>query len=343
MPATGSSTTLRALLEDRISQLSVEVENLFLEAREHGRRESADQLNQAVRRIRQSPDVEELGAILIDAASAFAGGAALFHVDESVVRAERVRGLHEENAEAFLSLEVALESAAALATAVESRDPVVAASTPGELSPEIVKLAGHSPEGRVYIFPVVPRDRAVALVYAWGAVQGSAVELLAQVAAAVWSEFLAPPEPEAVAPEIEDEPDDSGLVQIAPAAAEADEETVEELPEEMVEPPPPPKAASKWEQLSPEEQQIHLRAQRVARVRVAGMRLYDSEAVQSGRAQRNLFAALRPAIERAREEFHREFFSRCPTMVDYLHLEILRNLANDDAELLGEDYPGPLA
>jgi hypothetical protein len=29
-------------------------------------------------------------------------------------------------------------------------------------------------------------------------------------------------------------------------------------------------------------------------------------------------------------------------MVDYLHLELIRTLANDDAELLGKDYPGPM-
>jgi hypothetical protein len=27
-------------------------------------------------------------------------------------------------------------------------------------------------------------------------------------------------------------------------------------------------------------------------------------------------------------------------MVDYLHLELVRTLANDDPELLGENYPG---
>ena len=31
-----------------------------------------------------------------------------------------------------------------------------------------------------------------------------------------------------------------------------------------------------------------------------------------------------------------------PTMVDYLHLELVRSLANDDAILLGPNYPGPL-
>ena len=31
-----------------------------------------------------------------------------------------------------------------------------------------------------------------------------------------------------------------------------------------------------------------------------------------------------------------------PTMVDYLHLELVRSFADDDARMLGPDYPGPL-
>jgi hypothetical protein len=29
-------------------------------------------------------------------------------------------------------------------------------------------------------------------------------------------------------------------------------------------------------------------------------------------------------------------------MVDYLHLELVRTLANDDAEVLGPNYPGAM-
>jgi hypothetical protein len=52
---------------------------------------------------------------------------------------------------------------------------------------------------------------------------------------------------------------------------------------------------------------------------------------------------VRARIDTARESFRKKFFSATPTMVDYLHLELVRTLANDDPELLGNDYPGPLA
>ena len=53
--------------------------------------------------------------------------------------------------------------------------------------------------------------------------------------------------------------------------------------------------------------------------------------------------ALRGRIDVARETFQKTFFAAAPTMVDYLHLELVRTLANDDPELLGKEYPGPMA
>lgn len=99
----------------------------------------------------------------------------------------------------------------------------------------------------------------------------------------------------------------------------------------------------KWSELSPEDQQLHLRAQHFAAVEIARLRLYAAAAVKSGREQRNLYAALRKEIDSGREAFGQKFLSASSTMVDYFHLELLRNLANDDPALLGEGYPGPLS
>ena len=48
------------------------------------------------------------------------------------------------------------------------------------------------------------------------------------------------------------------------------------------------------------------------------------------------------AVCAARDTFRQSFFASCPSMVDYLHLEIVRTLANDDPQVLGKDYPGPM-
>jgi hypothetical protein len=78
-------------------------------------------------------------------------------------------------------------------------------------------------------------------------------------------------------------------------------------------------------------------------VQVAEMRLSEAAAVHSGAAQKNLYEALRPRIDAARAAMREKFFEPGPGMVDYLHQELVRTLAHDDPELLGKDYPGPLA
>ncbi len=95
--------------------------------------------------------------------------------------------------------------------------------------------------------------------------------------------------------------------------------------------------------LAGEQLEGHLRARRFARVRAAEMRLYHSDAVLKGRADGGIYAELKQEIDSARGTFEREHLSRCSGMPDYLHLELVRVLANDDASLLGKDYPGPLA
>ena len=288
----------RQLLEHRISEISTELELLFEGACDHARREQAEQLNQAVRRLRIAPEPGELCATLADAAARLASGTILFRVAEGTATSDRI--------------EVPLGDAPALAAAAESQDPLIAAATPGEVSAPLVELLGHTPDMRVSILPVVAGEKVAALVYCWGTVQVAALELLAQVASAVWSAIPVPP---------------PQLVSIAMAA----------------DPPPvQAKPAAAWQELPPAEQQIHLRAQRFARVQAAEMRLYHAEVVQVARGRRNLYEALRQPIDDARQAFRTRFFAGCPSMVDYLHLELTRTLANDDPDLLGSTYPGPL-
>jgi hypothetical protein len=311
---------LRRLLEDRVSQLLADAEAAAGESRDRAVRECADRLNQAVRRLRQSETLADLAATLVDAAASFASGAALFVIEGEKARLDGVRGIESEEVPA--RFEIPLASAPALAGAMETRDPVTAAAVPGEISPALAELLGHSADTRVCLLPVAAGEAVPAVLYAWGNVEQSALELLAQMAAASWPRLAAPP-PEP--------PPASELVSIAPV--------IDPAPAVQ---PTASKKPNSWDALSPGEQQIHLRAQRFARVQVAEMRLLEAEAVQSGRSQRNLYGAVGKSIDGSREEFRQKFFAACPSMVDYLHLEIVRTLAHDDAELLGPDYPGPL-
>ena len=301
-------TPIRRLLEDRLSRLSEDLNTIFAESRDYVRREHAEQLNQAVRRLRiAGDDSDELSGTAENAAAQFAEGALLFRIESGTARHDRIR--------------IPLENAAAFAAAVESREPQTAAAIAAQVSPELVSMLDHTSASRASIFPIEAGDRVVALLYCWGTAQIAALELLAQVTGVVWTALVAEErEGPAVTPP-------SDLVTIAPAAPDA---------------PTTPRHAATWESLSPDEQQIHLRAQRFARVHVAEMRLYEADTVQSGRTRGDLYAALRNPIDAARQAFRDQFFAPCPSMVDYLHLELLRTLANDDPDLFGKDYPGPL-
>jgi hypothetical protein len=289
------SSPARRLLEDGFSRLSDDLDALFANTRDHARREHAEQLNQAVRRLRIAGDARELCGTLEHAAAQLAQGAMLFRIEGGMALHDRIQ--------------IALSSAAAFAAAAASREPQTAATTPAEVSAELAGLLRHTSTGRASLFPIESDDAVVAIVYTWGPVQSAAIELLTQVAGALYPQ---PPAPPPLPPE---------LITIAPAPAK-------------------PKAA--WESLPPDEQRIHLRAQRFARVQVAELRLYEADGVQAGRTSRDLYEALRDRIDAARESFRGRFFSSCSSMIDYLHLELLRTLANDDQDLLGPDYPGPL-
>ena len=87
----------------------------------------------------------------------------------------------------------------------------------------------------------------------------------------------------------------------------------------------------------------HSRALRFARVKVAEIQLYQSSQVKSGRAARDLYGTLRPHIDAARGAFRENFLVPLGGVPDYLHQELVKTLAKEDAVLLGPSYPGPLA
>jgi len=340
------------------SRLSVQVEGRLgeavtraaAEAEERSRREFASQLNQAVRRLRQASDVEALVATLLDVASSFSRGAALMSVHEDSARGERVRGVSEEAAEAFRGSEIHLEGAPALVEAIHGLDPVTAAATPAQVSAEAARLAAQAGDGRLSIFPLVVSAHARALLLAWGAVEASALEMLTHVAAACWSalpgnlwqkSFSGRGSVESL-PLSSPEFSSFAASRVLPRAASASPVLVKIAIPENARAQSRPDPGAAWDTLSHKEQQTHLRAQRFARVQVAEMRLFEPEAVQEGRAQRDLYGKLRKPMDAARLTFHESFFATCPSMVDYLHLELVKTLAHNETELLGNDYPGPM-
>jgi hypothetical protein len=322
--AAGWKEQIDRVLEDRFSELVARVEEEFgreITARMAGeretlRRETAEQLNQAARRLRRSESGDDLHAVLLDVAAPFCDRAVLFAIEGGVLRCAGARGLDPDVAGALLVAEVPLEASPAAAGAVESLDTVVAMRTAGEISETLLAALGEHSAGRSFFFPVVSGGKALGVLYADGdgtRLHTAALELLAALAG-------------------------SALDSRAPVATAAPSGLVTIAEQKAV----PRAVLPDWPALPPEDRDLHLRAQRFARVQVAEMRLYKPREVRSGRASSNLYADLRNDIDAGREAFRLQFAVSCPTMVDYFHLELVRTLANDDPALLGPEYPGPL-
>jgi hypothetical protein len=284
------------------------------EAMETASRDTAEALNQAIRRISQSPTVSDALAALVDSTPSFCAAATVLSLQQGHAQPVRSKGT------AVSSAPFEIATAPALSTLLETKEPVAAAATPAQLSLGLAEALA-APDDRAYLFPLKVRQEVVAALAAAGAVQAGAMECLCE-AASLRLEILLPPAPPPPAP-LAPPP-----APLAPPRAPAP------VLEAMREP-------SAWDSLSPEAQRLHLQAQRFARVKVAELRLYHAEAVREGRAKLDLYGGLRAEIDKLRGEFEKDF-AATPAMVDYLHLEVLRTLAHDDDRLLGETYPGPL-
>jgi hypothetical protein len=103
-----------------------------------------------------------------------------------------------------------------------------------------------------------------------------------------------------------------------------------------------PEKSFSWDDLTQEERDNHMRAQRFARTQVAEMRLYKDDAVKSGRRDSNIYLRLKEEIDTARERYQSQFLDGQTHMRDYLHAELVETLAIDNPQLMGPDYPGSL-
>ena len=281
------------------------------EATETASRDAAEALNQAIRRIAQSPTVSDALGALVDSTPPYCAVATVLSLNDGHAQPVRSKGT------AVSSVPFEIATAPALASLLETKEPVATASTAGQLSLALSQALA-TPDSRAYLFPLKVRQEVVAALAAAGGVQAGAMECLCEAASLKLEILLPPPPPPPPPPAPAPAP-----VEVKPAAKDVKREP------------------SVWDSLPPEVQRTHLHAQRFARVKVAELRLYHAESVREGRAKSDLYGVLQGEIDKLRGEFQKDF-AELPTMVDYLHLELVRTLAHDDDRLLGATYPGPL-
>lgn len=108
-------------------------------------------------------------------------------------------------------------------------------------------------------------------------------------------------------------------------------------------PPPAPTPVFRLDSLPPQEQELHRRAYRVAKVSMQDIKLLRPEEVRLGRQNKDLCFRLRDEIEKAHKEYDRRFQAIQAHPVDYFYDWMVEILAGGDPQALGEyPYPSPV-
>ena len=92
--------------------------------------------------------------------------------------------------------------------------------------------------------------------------------------------------------------------------------------------------------LTPDLQDLHKRANRVAKVAMQDIQLLRPKDVRLGREHQDICERLRPDLDKARKEYDRRFRAILDHPVDYFHRWMVEILAGGDEKSLG-DYPYP--
>jgi hypothetical protein len=95
-------------------------------------------------------------------------------------------------------------------------------------------------------------------------------------------------------------------------------------------PPGPP--------MSPDEEEIHRKARRFARLLVDEIKLYNKAKLAEGRANRNLYDVLQDPIDKSRATYQKRYGSTVAASGNYFEDEMKRSLAEDDLSVMGPNF-----
>jgi hypothetical protein len=218
------------------------------------------------------------------------------------------------------------------ARVIESRSRASAAAA--EFDAAFIDRQGNPWDGNATVFPLVVKEKVAAVLYCdSGRDSGrrtdySAVELLTRFTC-LWLEHaalkkhLGPPGAEAAAASVP-----------APAPQPAP------VPAPVASAARPTPAEKALEGLPAEEQDLHKKARRFAKLLVDEIKLYNQSKVAEGKQNRDLYKILREDIEKSRATYDKRYGSTPVASAKYFDSEIVRILADNDRSLLGNDFPG---
>jgi wyosine [tRNA(Phe)-imidazoG37] synthetase (radical SAM superfamily) len=102
---------------------------------------------------------------------------------------------------------------------------------------------------------------------------------------------------------------------------------------EVATPSSPPSDA-----VSAEDQEIHRKAQRFARLLVDEIKLYNLAKVSEGREHKDLYDRLKDTIEKSRTTYQKRYGNTVAASGNYFQHEVIRSLAEDDPSTMGSNF-----
>jgi len=90
--------------------------------------------------------------------------------------------------------------------------------------------------------------------------------------------------------------------------------------------------------ISPEDQDVHRKAQRFARLLIDEIKLYNQAKVAEGRKHKDLYDRLKETIEKSRATYQKRYGKTVAASGNYLQNEIIRSLAEDDPSIMGTNF-----
>jgi len=97
-------------------------------------------------------------------------------------------------------------------------------------------------------------------------------------------------------------------------------------------------ATDAFAHMSPEDADVHRKAQRFARLLMDEIKLYNQAKVAEGRKNKDLYDRLKEDIDKSRATYQKRYGNTVAASTDYLSSELIRSLAEDDVSILGPNF-----
>ena len=274
--------------------------------------------------------------VLLDFAARFSGRVGLFVVRSDFATVWQARGFPDDNGLRNFSLSL---TGAAVSRVLQERVAVAGF----DFDSAFLARVGHAAGGNAILLPLVLREKVSALVYADCGLEGgkldvAALKLLIRCAG-IWLELLALRRAVSGTPDAEPAParaeqatpaERSYATAAASGVAAAEASTVGGATG----------VAAPQSQWTAEDRDLHLRAQRYARLLVDEIKLYNQSKVAEGRVCKDLYDRLKEDIDKSRASYDRRYGGYPAGFAEYFTKELVHILADDDPSLLGANFPG---